>query len=56
MKTNQIIRGGEFDYSAPTVEVLDITVEQGFAQSVVTASWDDSLDYTLQWGEDNQFE
>ncbi len=56
MKTNQIIRGGEFDYSAPTVEVLDIPVEQGFAVSIAgddvySASWN----YNNSWtgnGED----
>lgn len=26
-------RGGEFDYSAPTLEILSVTVEQGFAAS-----------------------
>lgn len=26
-------RGGEFDYSAPTLEILSVTVEQGFATS-----------------------
>lgn len=25
--------GGEFDYSAPTLEILSVTVEQGFATS-----------------------
>lgn len=26
-------RGGEFDYSAPTLEILSVNVEQGFATS-----------------------
>ncbi|WP_302251908.1 hypothetical protein [uncultured Alistipes sp.] len=26
-------RGGEFDYSAPTLEILYVNVEQGFATS-----------------------
>ncbi len=30
----QNLRGGDFsEYAAPTVEVIDVTVEQGFAQS-----------------------
>lgn len=32
-KTILNTRGGEFDYSAPTLEILSVTVEQGFAAS-----------------------
>lgn len=32
-KTILNTRGGEFDYSAPTLEILSVTVEQGFATS-----------------------
>lgn len=35
--------GGEFDYSAPTLEILSVTVEQGFAAS--DPSWEDYGDY-----------
>ena len=34
MKTNiLILRGGEFSYSSPSVERVDIAVEHGFATS-----------------------
>lgn len=36
-------RGGEFDYSAPTLEILSVTVEQGFAAT--SPSWEDYGDY-----------
>lgn len=32
-KTILNTRGGEFDYSAPTLEILSVNVEQGFATS-----------------------
>lgn len=36
-------RGGEFDYSAPTLEILSVTVEQGFAAT--SPSWEDYGEY-----------
>ncbi len=36
-------RGGEFDYSAPTLEILSVNVEQGFAAT--SPSWEDYGDY-----------
>lgn len=27
------VRGGEFEYSAPTIDIIDVRIEQGFAQS-----------------------
>lgn len=26
-------RGGEFEYSAPKIDIIDVRIEQGFAQS-----------------------
>lgn len=42
-KTILNTRGGEFDYSAPTLEILSVTVEQGFAAT--SPSWEDYGDY-----------
>lgn len=42
-KTILNTRGGKFDYSAPTLEILSVTVEQGFAAT--SPSWEDYGDY-----------
>lgn len=42
-------RGGEFDYSAPTLEILSVNVEQGFATS--GSSWDNYGDYGYAGGD-----
>ena len=42
-KTILNTRGGEFDYSAPALEILSVTVEQGFAAT--SPSWEDYGDY-----------
>ncbi len=42
-KTILNTRGGEFDYSAPTLEILSVNVEQGFAAT--SPSWEDYGDY-----------
>ena len=34
-------RGGESEYSAPTLEILSVTVEQGFAVSPVEEDYSD---------------
>lgn len=43
-------------YAAPAIEVCELTVEQGFANSS-TGSWDNSIDKDVTWGEgdDNLF-
>ncbi len=50
MKTNLNLRGGDFAYSAPTVDVMTVQVEQGFAASEPWSEVD------ITWGEDNQLE
>lgn len=49
-------RGGEFDYSAPTLEILSVNVEQGFAASPVVEDYSDYGDpgkdlYDYDYGE-----
>ena len=49
-------RGGESGYSAPTLEILSVTVEQGFAVSPVEEDYSDYGDpgkdlYDYDYGE-----
>ncbi len=45
--------GGISDYLAPDLEVLDCSVEHGFAASPTSPSqWDNSINKNLNWGED----
>ena len=49
-------RGGESEYSAPTLEILSVTVEQGFAGSPVEEDYSDYGDpgkdlYDYDYGE-----
>lgn len=45
-KFNNFLRGGEEKYLSPSVSIVEITVEKGFAQSTVFET-----DFT--WGGDN---
>lgn len=47
-------RGGEFDYSAPTLEILSVNVEQGFAASEKD-SWADIDPWDDENGEEVNF-
>ena len=38
MKTVQPNRGGEFTYSAPTLEIVEIVLEKGFAASEISGA------------------
>lgn len=32
-KTSQLFRGGELEYSTPALDIIDIRIEKGFADS-----------------------
>lgn len=49
MKTVQPNRGGEFTYSAPTLEIVEIVLEKGFAASEISGA-DGTVD---EYGKDS---
>lgn len=42
-KTSQLFRGGELEYSTPALDIIDIRIEKGFADS-------DPADYGQEGG------
>lgn len=57
MKHSSAKGGGLLPYTSPSMEQLELPIEQGFANSTATGDWDNSLDNNLNWGEsdDNLF-
>lgn len=52
MKNTKNLRGGEI-YAAPTIEMIEISIEKGFASSTIEPTSADFLsNYTLTWGAD----
>lgn len=43
--------GGKLSYTSPNLELLELTIEQGFANSPANGEWDNSLNSDLTWGE-----
>lgn len=40
-------------YASPSMELLELPVEQGFANSQASGEWNNSLDNDLIWGDGN---
>lgn len=55
MKQNYNFRGGETPYKAPSVEVFEIPVERGFANSPVSYDPDENLEQTNPDGDYTQW-
>lgn len=55
MKHSSATRGGELLYTSPSMELLELPIEQGFANSPATGDWDNSLDNNLNWGGGSDF-
>lgn len=55
MKHSSATRGGELPYTSPSMELLELPIEQGFANSTATGDWDNSLDNNLNWGGGSDF-
>lgn len=54
MKHNNLTRGGELPYASPSLDILDVSVEEGF---VISNEWDTALDEYPDWNEgSNEFE
>lgn len=53
MKNVSATRGGELPYASPSMELLELPVEQGFANSQASGEWNNSLDNDLIWGDRN---
>ncbi len=49
MKHNQFSAGRDSEYLAPKIEILDISVEQGFAATTANLNTEDLSSTTGEW-------